>query len=116
MIHLPVGEHDHWEDAYAAMVYENFDGLMVQARELWSGPYEPYNWPVWTEYDAENEEEYDCGPTVAVGVFLARHGDCAIHVAPATPEQYQEIKRVLLEVWARRADAGFPRWGGERHV
>jgi hypothetical protein len=87
---------------------------MGTAREFWAGPYEPYNWPVWAEYDAENEAEYDCGPTVQVGAFLARHGDCVIHVAPATVKQYQEIKRVLLEVWARRADAGFPRWGGER--
>ena len=68
------------------------------------------------EYDADNEQEYDCGPTVSVGVFLPRHGHAAVHLAPTTPEQYQEVIQTLFRVWSLRADLGFPRYGGERRV
>ena len=110
------GYHEHWEDAYSAELHPTFEALQAHADEYWLRELGPLNWPVWVEYDADNEQEYDCGPTVSVGVFLPRHGHAAVHLAPTTPEQYQEVIQTLFRVWSLRADLGFPRYGGERRV
>lgn len=107
----PVGGHESWEDSYSAEVYASFDSMMQEAQEFWLGPFASINWPVWISYDAINEMEWDCGPTIQVGVFHPRHGRCSIHVAPCTPEQRQVVAQMLMSVWARRADIQFERHG-----
>ena|SRR3990167_3268364 len=110
IICLPVGQHDRWEDSYRAMVYRSFEELVGDFEAYCLSPLARWNWPVWVEYDEENEQGYDCGSTVTIGVFLPRHGRSSQWIAPATPEQVQQIREMILAVWAGRADIGFRRY------
>lgn len=114
MIAYEPGYHKHWEDNYSATLYENFQALRGDAQTFWMAQFGHLNWPIWVEYDRENEHEFECGPTVSVGVVMPRHGEVTIYVAPATEEQYQEIVQMIMRVWSLRADVGFVRYGGER--
>ncbi len=99
---------DHYEDNYGATIYDTFEELMDEVNEYWIGLYASLNWPIWVEY--ETDEEDDNSPVITIGVFMPRHGYCAQRVAPATPEQAQEIRAIVMRVWANRADAGFRRY------
>lgn len=110
----PVGEHKGWEDAYGATLYATFDELIAHAKGSWLGQGSSLNWPVWVEYDSDDEMEMGF-PTVAVGLFMPRKGYAWQHIAPATPEQAQELRRVLMDVWTQRADAQFRRYTHEVH-
>lgn len=109
----PVGDHDFWEDSYSATALPSFDALLEEAESIWLGHYASLNWPVWVEYDEDDEQEWDCGRTVSVGVLMPRKGRTHIYIAPATPEQVHELRIVLMRVWANRADSGFRRWTHE---
>ncbi len=110
------GDREHWEDQYGGTLHGSFDELWAQAEEYWAAGFAALNLPVWIDYDAPNEQEYDCGPTVQVGVLMPRHGSTWVHMAPATPEQVHRLQDLLARVWFRRADVGFPRYGFSQRV
>lgn len=110
---FPIGEHRGWEDDYGATCYDNIQILVAQTKEMWLGTFANLNWPVWVEYD--DEQKWDCGPVVTVGVFMPRHGRCWQHIAPATPEEAQKTREMVMRVWANRADAGFRRYTSAAH-
>ena len=92
-----------FEDSYTGWEYESVAAMLAENEELWLGPYAGYNWPVWVEYDDE-------GSQVQVGIFHQRHGDSSICVAPGTHEEADDLRRLVMRVWANRADAGFTRY------
>ena len=109
--HYQPGQHQHWEDAYQGVLHASFDDLWAMADEFWRSGLAAYNLPVWIDYDGINDREYDCGPTVQVGVMLPRHGYTVVHMAPATPDEVRQLQGLLARIWALRADVGFPRYG-----
>ena len=114
MIEYKPGYHKHWEDNYSANLFESFDALREHAQFYWLAQFGHLNWPIWAEYNSDNEHEFDCGPTISVGVVMPRHGEVTIYMAPATEEEHQEIVQMMYKVWSLRADVGFVRYGGER--
>ena len=101
-----VGEHAWLEDNYGGQVYATFDELWAEAQKYWLGPLGCYNWPVWVSYD---DETYDVGGVVTVGIFMERHGFCRQVEAPATREQEHQVRAAVLKVWAGRAEQHFER-------
>lgn len=100
---------ENYEDNYSAATNENFETLRqvfldVAAAE---SPYAHLNIPIWIDTGESDEDE----AVVMVGVLQPRHGVVVQWVAPATEEQVQELRVLMLRVWAARADTGFPRWG-----
>ena len=110
------GEHQHWEDAYSGILHASFDDLLAVAGDFWRSDLAAYNLPVWIDFDGINEQEYDCGPTVQVGVVLPRHGYTVVHLAPATVEQVRRLQELVARIWSQRADVGFPRYGIAQRV
>ena len=90
-----------YEDQYAGCVHTTYEGLLKDAHAYWIGDFAHWNIPVWIDYE---------DGLVSVGVLLTRHGETCIHAAPATPEQVEEIRRLIMRVTIGRADAGFERY------
>ncbi|GEM_PF-4054627 len=116
MQHYQAGEREHWEDHYGGTLHASFEDLWAHAQEYWAADLAALNLPVWIDYDGPNENEWDCGPTVQVGVLMPRHGNTWVHMAPATLEQVHRLQDLLARVWFQRADVGFPRRGLSQRV
>ena len=104
-------EESHWEDSYTATIFDTFGELISHARDYWTGPLSCYNWPVWIEYGLWEGEPGQ----VTVGVFLPRHGRCDQVIAPATGDQVAQLRRMIMDCWAARADSQFRRYTSTAH-
>lgn len=110
MAEYSVGDHEGWEDNYHATLFATFDEFIADLEGWTFGPFGDLNQPIWMDYDAGNEADFDCGPTVTVGIFLPRHGRCSQKIAPATIAQQQRVCDLLGRFWAGRMDVGFERY------
>lgn len=105
-----IGWHEQWEDEYSAQVYATFEELGRQFEMCEHELYSSMNVPVWLSYDEDGEDQGWGEPVLTVGVMLTRKGRTVQWIAPATPEQAQDIRTRMLRVWAGRADAMFDRY------
>lgn len=97
----------HYEDWYEASVNEAFEEVlaMFEALAAPESPFAHLNVPVWIDVTMIEGER-----AVVVGVMQPRTGRTVQWIAPATLEQVQHLRKLMLRVWAARADTGFARW------
>ncbi len=100
--------HDHYDDCYSAVEHSSLESFLANFELYCEGPLACYNVPVWVSFESaeENETEQD---HIHVGIFMPRHGNCAIWITPGTQDDAMMIRQRILSIWATRADTGFSR-------
>lgn len=95
-----------YSDAYEGCFYPNGQNLLADLRDICLDDWlAHYNIPVWVSVD-----EYEGKERLEVGIMMPRHGNtCAWITDTWTQDDLMEIRKLMLSVWALRADTGFTR-------
>lgn len=101
-----------YEDSYSGTEFETGAELLAHLEHWSTGSLGDLNVPVWISIlEADAYEDGETIPAkLEVGTFLPRHGRCTIrYTVDFTAEDVTAIRRLFMQVWAGRADAGFDR-------